>query len=222
MKKRHILLRSSVLFLILILQPQSTLAGNCKGEQFRQLLRDLMNDAELQVKDALYPITRYAGMGYNLLRGNPEGDFFNGGKDPGIHNTRWILNLTYTQNKEGHYRGQTVAIPDQVEFHPTRTCFARSMTKAFSGQSSYQDQLKRNIKLGLSGMHHNFCVFFIEILFKIPILLCPLPLGGYAKLAELGFSLSSGIYLLVLAKSVMHGDLKHFFYFLKLSLFHQF
>lgn len=57
-------------------------------------------EADLQELDALYPIARYAGMGYNILRGNPEGDFVQGGRDPGIHDTRWIFNLTYMSNKE--------------------------------------------------------------------------------------------------------------------------
>ena len=108
-------------------------------------------EADLQELDALYPIARYAGMGYNILRGNPEGDFVQGGRDPGIHDTRWIFNLTYMSNKEGRYGEKTVAVPDQVEFHPTKSCASRSRTKAYSGQSSYQGELQRNIGGGLTG-----------------------------------------------------------------------
>jgi hypothetical protein len=124
-----------------------------------QLLQDmwsLMSDANLQEKDALYPITRYTGMGYNYLRGNPEGDFNIGGKDPGIRSTRWIFNLTYSMGREGYYRGKTVAIPDQVNFHPTQSCTKQSSTRAYSGQTSYQKELERNVKAGISGMRNKF------------------------------------------------------------------
>lgn len=111
----------------------------------------IFNDANIEDRDALYPITRFAGMGYNLLRGNPEGDFERGGKDPGLRDTRWIFNLTYRMNKEGLYNGKTVKVPDQVEFQPSQTCASRSITRAYSGQASYQKELERNVKFGLSG-----------------------------------------------------------------------
>ena len=70
---------------------QSYASEEASEDAIYQLLRDfwsLMSDAEMQEKDALYPITRYAGMGYNYLQGNPEGDFNIGRKDPGIKSTR--------------------------------------------------------------------------------------------------------------------------------------
>ena len=113
----------------------------------------IFDEVNTEERDALYPITRYTGMGYNILRGNPEGDFERGGKDPGICDTHWIFNLTYTLNKEGRYSGKTVAVPDQVEFHPTQSCASRSSTRAYSGQTSYQNELKRSIKWGISGSY---------------------------------------------------------------------
>ena len=122
----------------------------------------------IEERDALYPISRYAGMGYNLLRGNPEGDFDIGGKDPGIQGTRWIFNLTYTMNKEGHYKGITVAVPDQVEFQPRWTCASRLLTKAYSGQTSYQWELARNVNIGISGMLRFLNFFKInDILYNV-------------------------------------------------------
>ena len=118
-----------------------------------QLLQDILNTVDIQERDALYPITRYAGMGYNLLRGNPEGDFYQGGEDPGIKSTRRILNHTYTMNEEGYYQGRTVSVPDQVEFHPSQTCMAQSSTKAYSGQTSYHKELQRSVNGGVSGMY---------------------------------------------------------------------
>ena len=119
-----------------------------------QLLQDIWSwsDASIQERDVLYPITRYAGMGYNFLRGNPEGDFNLGGKDPGILNTRWIFNFTYSMGREGYHGGKTVAIPDQVNFHPMETSTKQSSTRAYSGQTSYQEELNRNINAGISGM----------------------------------------------------------------------
>ena len=37
--------------------------------------------------DELSLVTRYAGMGYNALQANPEGDFYRGGINPGIKTT---------------------------------------------------------------------------------------------------------------------------------------
>ena len=38
--------------------------------------------------DQLSLVTHYAGVGYNIIRGNPEGDFNRGGIDAGIKVTR--------------------------------------------------------------------------------------------------------------------------------------
>ena len=132
---------------------QSYLSNTAEGFNVPAIysLEDIVDTVSNEELDALYPITRYAGMGYNLLRGNPEGSFETGGKDPGIHNTRWIFNLTYTMNKEGFYCDKTVAVPDQVEFHPMEACASQSFTRTYSGQTSYQKELENNINLGVSG-----------------------------------------------------------------------
>ncbi len=44
--------------------------------------------------DQLSLVTRYTGTGYNLVRGNPEGDFNRGGIDPGIRTTNEIFSHT--------------------------------------------------------------------------------------------------------------------------------
>ena len=49
-------------------------------------------------------LTRYAGMGYNALQANPEGDFYSGGIDPGIKTTRLIFKHTYSDGKRTFYR----------------------------------------------------------------------------------------------------------------------
>ena len=138
-----------------VILQQSHASEGATEDAVYQLLQDLwslMSDADMQEKDALYPITRYAGMGYNYLQGNPEGDFNIGRKDPGIRSTRWIFNLTYSMGREGYYNGKTVALPDQVNFHPSDDYAEESSIRAYSGQTSYQNELEKNIKGGISGM----------------------------------------------------------------------
>lgn len=99
-----------------------------------------------QELSALSRVSRYAGMGYNLLRANPEGDFDIGGKDPGIRTTRWVFDLTYESGKKAFYQDQAMEVPDQVNFHMTETCASSQSIKAFSGQTSYKEQLSTNIE----------------------------------------------------------------------------
>ena len=40
------------------------------------------NENALEQQDLLSLVTRYAGVGYNIIKGNPEGDFDRGGVDP--------------------------------------------------------------------------------------------------------------------------------------------
>ena len=49
--------------------------------------------------DELSLVTRYAGMGYNALQANPEGDFYSGGIDPGIKTIRLICKHPYSGGK---------------------------------------------------------------------------------------------------------------------------
>ena len=45
----------------------------------------------------------FVGIGYDLLRGNPEGDFDKGGIDPGYRLARNILKRTYTKHKRARF-----------------------------------------------------------------------------------------------------------------------
>ena len=98
------------------------------------------------VIDQLSLVTRYAGMGYNVLQANPEGDFYRGGIDPGIKTTRFIFNHTYSNGKRAYYRRQAMSVPDQVEFHMTQACSRRETTNAYSGQTSYKNELSVNVE----------------------------------------------------------------------------
>ena len=74
----------------------------------------------------------FVGVGYNLLKGNPEGgEVSNGGVDPGLLFTRKTFKLTWSENKvtvDNKYK-----IPDQLSFAPPATrkrCFlARRVIK---------------------------------------------------------------------------------------------
>ena len=90
-------------------------------------------------------MTRYAGMGYNALEANPEGDFSQAAVDPGIKTTRFIFDLTYHERKQVYYRGQPMHVPDQVEFHPRITCVNSETTNAYSGQTSYKNELAHSV-----------------------------------------------------------------------------
>ena len=95
-------------------------------------------------------VTRYAGMGYNMLQANPEGDFNLGGVDPGIKTTRFIFQHTYTNGKEAFYKGKMMQVPDQVTFHMSQSCALSQTSNAYSGQTSYKNELSVNVEA--SGM----------------------------------------------------------------------
>ena len=97
--------------------------------------------------DRLSLVTRYAGTGYNLVRGNPEGDFNRGGIDPGIMTTNNIFTHTYNMRKTVFYLGRGMSVPDQVNFHMTQSCAASHTVKAFSGRKSYMKELERSVSV---------------------------------------------------------------------------
>ena len=90
---------------------------------------------------SLQPFTEYVAIGYNLLKGNPDGDYTHGGVDPGIELSRRIFNLTYNGGKDYYYNGKMAPVPDQVAFQSTHSCSSHQIVKVFSGTSSYQDNL---------------------------------------------------------------------------------
>ena len=105
------------------------------------------NDALTQL-DQLSLVTRYAGVGYNIIRGNPEGDFNRGGIDPGIKTTHVIFAHTYKSGKKAYYRSSTMDVPDQVRFHMSQSCTSSSSVKAFSGRKSYMKELDTSVSVG--------------------------------------------------------------------------
>lgn len=110
--------------------------------------------AEEEAADQLTSIVRYVGVGYNLLKGSPDGSFAKGGEDPGILITQVIFEFTYEKGKEDYYLEKTVQVPDQVNFHATASCSAENRTSVYSGAKSYQDSL--NFGINPSGNQCNF------------------------------------------------------------------
>ena len=94
--------------------------------------------------DMLSLVTRYAGMGYNLLMANPEGDFYHAGIDPGIKMTRFIFKHTYSHGSQVFYSGNSLQLPDQVIFHELNSCAQSETTNVYSGQTSYKKELSVN------------------------------------------------------------------------------
>ena len=87
---------------------------------------------------------QFLGVGYNLLKGNPEGgDLSNGGIDPGLLFTRKVLKLSYDTNKLSV--GQQYMVPDQVTFAPRSSSVTTTKKEVFSGSKSYQKKLSVDV-----------------------------------------------------------------------------
>ena len=87
----------------------------------------------------------FVGVGYNLLKGNPEGDVTNGGVDPGLLITRKIFKLTWNTNKKSV--DNRISVPDQVTFAPRSSCLPTNKKEVFSGSKSYQEKLKADVQV---------------------------------------------------------------------------
>lgn len=88
---------------------------------------------------------RFLGVGYNILKGNPDGGMLSlGGVDPGLLSTRKIFKLTWDNKNtsvDGLYR-----VPDQVVFVHRSSCVETTSNEVFSGAKSYQDKLKLDVE----------------------------------------------------------------------------
>ena len=98
--------------------------------------------------DALSLVTRYVGVGYDLIKGSPEGEFNGGGGDPGIKITRHIFDFTYDRNRKAFYMNQAMSLPDQVNFLASSNCAETKEQQAYSGAKSYQRDLSHSVKAG--------------------------------------------------------------------------
>ena len=95
----------------------------------------------------------FIGVGYNLLKGNPDGgDLKRGGVDPGLLLTRKIFKLSYDTNKLSVDR--KFSVPDQVYFSPRDSCLSKSKKSVVSGAKSYQRELSIYVQAsGEANLH---------------------------------------------------------------------
>ena len=107
-----------------------------------QSSNDLEQEALEEAVNELSAAIRNVGVGYNILKGSPDGDFNRGGIDPGILVTRHVFEFTYDKGNMAFYMGQALEIPDQVSFQSQNSCSARHQIKLYSGAKSYRDSLK--------------------------------------------------------------------------------
>ncbi|XP_072041238.1 uncharacterized protein [Amphiura filiformis] len=89
----------------------------------------------------------FLGVGYNILKGNPEGgDIANGGVDPGLLTTRKIFKLTYDENNMSD--GGKYLVPDEAVFTPRESCVSKKNQEVFYGTKSYQEKV--GVDVGVS------------------------------------------------------------------------
>lgn len=112
--------------------------ANAKEDEPLSLLNKAL--AEEQA-DRLTPISQYVGIGYNLLKGNPDGSFESGGIDPGLLTTQRIFEFTYDSGRKSWFQDTEVNVPDQVNFHSVESCSEDSTNTVFSGAKSYRKSL---------------------------------------------------------------------------------
>ena len=121
-----------------------------KNNKLKDTMSELLQSDEesaLEQIDQLSLITRYTGTGYNLVKGNPEGDFKRGGIDPGLKVTNVIFTHTYTSGKRAFYRGRAMQVPDQVNFHMSQSCASSHSVQAYSGRKSYMKELETSVSV---------------------------------------------------------------------------
>ncbi|XP_062588052.1 uncharacterized protein LOC134249721 [Saccostrea cucullata] len=80
------------------------------------------------------PAALFVGMGYNFLKGNPDGDsHINAGKDPGLLMTRQILKLDPPDS------------PRELSYHEYPLCFPTHYKEVFYSTKSYQTRLLHDL-----------------------------------------------------------------------------
>ena len=82
----------------------------------------------------------FIGVGYDLLKGNPEGRTSLGGADPGLKITKKIFKLTKDEGDE---------VPIQICYEERQLCTMSKSSKIFGGTKRYQDKL--NVDVSAEG-----------------------------------------------------------------------
>jgi len=85
-----------------------------------------------------FPNARFVGMGYNLIKGNPDNNYH----DPGF----LFSILEFTWNKGSTSSDGKYEVPDHVQALQTRSCGFHSETTIVRGARSYQESLSKEVK----------------------------------------------------------------------------
>jgi hypothetical protein len=101
------------------------------------------------VQGTVPPAALFVGMGYDILKGNPDGDsHINAGKDPGLLMTRQILKLDPPNS------------PREISYHEYPLCYPTYYREVFYGTKSYQSRLLHDlIDIGML----NLSVFSVQL-----------------------------------------------------------
>lgn len=118
-----------------------------------------------------YLATDFAGVGYDLIRGNPEGASETGGIDPGFRLTHFLFNrANNTSGKKGYYNGNKIYIPDIVEYQSASSCAAEEKVSMYDGSESYQNSLSANVEVEGTCMNvkyllcHSYLFIYVHCL----------------------------------------------------------
>ncbi|XP_038057967.1 uncharacterized protein LOC119729473 [Patiria miniata] len=89
------------------------------------------------------PAVTFIGIGYDLLRANPDGgEIDNAGVDPGLKVTSRVLAYTFN---DGNTSPSGIPIPDQIEFVPRQSCVQKSQKRMYTGGNSYQNKFSKSV-----------------------------------------------------------------------------
>ena len=77
--------------------------------------------------------SKYVGVGYQLLLGNPDGNTAGGGRDPGILSTHNILALTYNNQNTFNFKTHANALETETK-------------SVVYGTKSYKEELEVDVK----------------------------------------------------------------------------
>ena len=91
---------------------------------------------------AISDLSRLVSLGYNLIRGCPDGQFETGGSDPGIRTAQQIFKYSFDQDKTD---SNSLAEPDQVEFIDYANYTLDSYYYVFGGEKSYRDSMNDEV-----------------------------------------------------------------------------
>ena len=123
---------------------KKTNAAKLEHTQNVTSVEDTQNATKLEDEQTAKGLN-YLGVGYNLLKGNPDGGAASkDGSDPGLFPTRRIFELTWYQKKMSD--DKRYKVPDQVRYYEHSSCAESTTFQMFTGTKSYQQNLKSDVK----------------------------------------------------------------------------